>query len=208
MGEWLGGFAFLVNRKLGLRRIVRPILTLYHSPVIADALRGDRQAVRREEVLREIFRNLPRYDALSLTFPPQFPASPDSGGLPDLPFNHFTTRTNRICPPKNAGDILAGYSRNARHELEHAVRDGIAVSRACGLDEVHRLAALSMAHTGRSLPLGRAALARMLVPFASGDDLWTMCVHTRDGTIAAAALLIRDSHTCYGLLSGVDRGVG
>jgi hypothetical protein len=207
-GEWLGGFAFLVNRKLGLRRIVRPILTLYHSPVIADALRGDRQATLRKEVLRTIFRNMPRYDALSLTFPPRFPISPDLAELLSLPLEHFTTRTNRICPPKNADDILAGYSRNARHELDHAARDGIAVSRACGLDEVHRLASLSMAHAGRSIPLGRDELARMLVPFASGNEVLTMCAHTSDGTIAAAALLICDSRTCYGLLSGVDRGVG
>jgi hypothetical protein len=206
-GEWMGGFAFLMNRKLGLRRIVRPILTLYHSPVIADALCGDRQAARREDVLRTIFRHLPRYDALSLSYPPRFPVTADPGEPPDLPLEHFTTRTNWICPPKDADDILAGYSRNARHELERAGRDGLAVSRACGLDEVHQLATLSMAHSGRSVPLGKAELVRMLIPFESGDDLMTMCARTRDGTMAAAALLISDSHSCYGLLSGVDRRV-
>lgn len=201
-GEWLGGFAFVINHRLGLQRIVQPVLTVYHAPVVLDALCGERNDTLRSEVLRTIFQALPAYDSLTLRFPPQFPVTRT---MLELSFDTYVTRTNRICPPKDRDALLAGYSRNARHELINAAHGGLEPHQGCGLDEVHRLASLSMRHAGRRVPLGVDELTRWLAPFGQDGELVTMGVRARDGMLVAAALLACDTHTCYGLLSGVDR---
>jgi CelD/BcsL family acetyltransferase involved in cellulose biosynthesis len=201
-GEWLGGYAFLMNRRMGLRRIVQPKLTMYHSPVVADRLLRGVHTDQRNEVLEHLIRHLPTYDALSLTYPPAFSQEPYfHEGL----FSHRVLRTNRIHPPLTEDALLGRYGRHTRRGLALAAKAGLRVCPLHDADEIHRLSAISLAHSGRGHPMTRSELACILSRFEGSGQVIMQFVKTPDDLVVAAAVMVCDSHAVYGVLLGIDR---
>ncbi len=204
-GQWVGGYAYLLNRRLGLRRIVRPKLTSYHAPVLADRVLSDEYANLMDTVLMRILHYLPRYDSISLTFPPAYMRRPD---FLDTGFAYSAWKTNRIYPPMSEEDLLARYSGQTRKNLHSTMKSSMRVATDIDPDLVHRLSEMSLANAGRAHPFTRTELARLLSRLDTRSNLMTMGVTTDDNVTFAAALMVYDARAIYGLLFGIDRKHG
>jgi hypothetical protein len=187
-----GGFPYLLNHRLGLKRVVKPRLTPYYGPVWADDLDND----TRDQVVRGLVGMLDNTDVFALSFHPGIMLP--EGTLPPATSLKMI-RTCLIFPGKPLR-----YSRNRRRQIRTGYESGVRIFPTDDLELIYRMTESSIERAGRPPLFEREEFLRLFSAMNSRNRMIAFRAdHDKEGVLGTQ-LMIFDNHRAYNILSGID----
>jgi len=195
----VAGFPFIVNSKLGLKRILQPPLTPYFSPVFADSLSVE----EKSRYFYALIDHLSNPDILQLTFPPENDEYQDYSAFPSFEITDHPT--NIISSDKKPEDLLGDYKKSLRYEVRKAGRNGLKVKHNIPWQKVRIMAEKSLRHASKTFPLTSPHYLQLCEHLDKENRIHSLGVFDADDRCLAAQLLVTDHRMAYNLLFGIDR---
>jgi hypothetical protein len=189
----IGGFPWLLNKRIGLKRVVKPRLTPYYGPVWKNNL----DAITLDHVISGLLSDLLDYDVFSLSLFPGY-------SLPELNLPVPCRRRNiRTClrypehPPN--------YSKGLNYEIRRAALKGVVISETADPKEIYPLTMNSFKRVGRSHPFGFNEFERLFSTMFKENRCTAFKAEYEETGIIGIQLLLYDSYRAYNIMSGIDR---
>lgn len=190
-GSLTGGFPYLLNRRLGLKRVVKPKITPYYGPVWKD----DLDALTRGLVINGLIDRLRHYDVFAFSIHPGIT-------LPDGTLPPPTKRKNIRTCLKHPGKPL-NYSRVRRRQIRDGTLKGVRISETGDPEIIYRLSEMSIKRAGRSKLFEKQEFLRLYRAMKDRNRIVAFqAVHEELGVIGTQ-VQVYDNHRAYNILSGI-----
>lgn len=197
-GETLGGFAYALNTKGGLRRILKPTLTARFGPLVAPDLPDAQKSL----VYDAIFRALPRHDLIGLTTTDTHDAAIVRSVL-SASERRFPTNTKTL--PGSPDELLASYSSNIRRNIRQALAEGGRYVEQADADMAYDLFEGAYQIRGDAPRFSREQLHTVIDQLSIFGSVALPGVNDQNGVLVAALLLFYDEKRAFYVVSGTDR---
>lgn len=197
-GETLGGFAYALNTKGGLRRILKPTLTARFGPLVAPDLPDAQKSL----VYDAIFRALPRHDLIGLTTTDTHDAAIVRSVL-SASERRFPTNTKTL--PSSPDELLVSYSSNIRRNIRQALAEGGRYVEQADADMAYDLFEGAYQIRGDAPRFSREQLHTVIDQLSIFGSVALPGVNDQNGVLVAALLLFYDEKRAFYVVSGTDR---
>lgn len=190
--QMIGGFPWLLNKRIGLKRVVKPRLTPYYGPV----WKSDLDATTLDQMISGILGGLFDYDVFSLSLLPGY--SVPELNLP-VPCRRRNIRTCLRYP-----DHPTSYSKGLSYEIRRAALKGVVISETDDPKIIYPLTLNSFQRIGRPHPFRFNEFERLLSTMIKHNRCTAFKAEYEDTGIIGIQLLLHDSYRAYNIMSGID----
>jgi len=197
-GSPIGGFAYAVNTRGGLRRILKPALTARFGPLVAPHLSDAEKSL----VFAKLFAALPQNDLIGLS----------STDLHDsLLIKSVLRATERRYPtnikvlPATPDELLASYQSNIRRNIRNALGEGARYVEESDPDLAYELFVGAYQNRGDAPKFSREYFLRVMEHLSLFGNVTLPGVSDKNGILVAALLLFYDTKRAFYVVSGTDR---
>ncbi|MFU8860937.1 MAG: GNAT family N-acetyltransferase [Cyclonatronaceae bacterium] len=189
----IGGFPWLLNRRYGLERIVKPRLSPYYGPVWKD----NTGTTTRELLINSILGDLQKFDMIAVSL------LPGSAFPRDLVTSPAVRRNIRTC--LRLPDKHVYYSKGLNYELRRSVYKGVTVTETDDADIIYRLTQYSFQNAGRKHPLTPEEFSHLFSIMRRQKRCIAFKAEYEDTGVIGVQVLLFDDNRAYNVLSGIDR---
>ncbi len=197
-GTPLGGFAYAVNTRGRLRRILKPALTARFGPLAASHLTHAEKSI----VYKAILNALPAHDLIGLASTDQHDAQLLKAvlGATERRF-----RTNIKILPSTPDELLASYQNNIRRNIRGALGEGARYVENADPDMAYDLFTDAYKTRGDAPKFTREYLKSVVSHLSLFGNVAIPGVDDKNGILVAALLLFYDEKRAFYVVSGTDR---
>jgi lipid II:glycine glycyltransferase (peptidoglycan interpeptide bridge formation enzyme) len=194
----LGGFAFAVNTRNGLRRILKPALTARFGPLVAPHLSDAEKSL----VLDKLLAALPAHDLIGLSSTDIH----DSLLLKSvLGASERRYPTNFKTFPDTPDELLASYQSNIRRNIRNALNEGGRFVEESDPDLAYELFVGAYQTRGDAPRFSKAYFSEVIDHLSLFGNVTLPGVIDQNGMLVASLLLFYDSKRAFYVVSGTDR---
>jgi hypothetical protein len=190
--QLIGGFPWLLNKRIGLKRVVKPRLTPYYGPVWKNNLDN----TTLDQMVSGIIGDLLNYDVFALSLLPGY-------SIPELnlpvPCRRRSIRTCLRYP-----DDPPNYSKGLNYEIRRAALKGVVISETDDPKVIYPLTQNSFRRIGRPHPFGFKEFERLLSTMFKHNRCTAFKAEYEDAGVIGVQLLLHDSYRAYNIMSGID----
>jgi hypothetical protein len=188
----IGGFPWLLNRRMGLKRVVKPRLTPYYGPVWKD----DLDISTLEHMISGIIDGLMNFDVFTLSL---LPGCEITGVNLPVPTRRRNIRTCLRYP-----DIPKNYSKGLNYEIRRASLKGVTISESDNPGIIYKLTQKSFMRAGRPHPFMFNEFERLFSTMIKHNNCIVFkAEHEEFGPIGIQVLLY-DNCRAYNIMSGIN----
>ncbi len=197
-GSPLGGYAYAVNTRGGLRRILKPALTARFGPLVAAHLSDAEKSV----VYKAILNSLPPHDLIGLASTDVH----DSLLLKSvLGASERRFPTNIKALPSTPDELLASYQSNIRRNIRNALNEGGHFVEESDPDLAYELFESAYQTRGDAPRFSKAYFLQVMGHLSLFGNVTLPGVSDQNGMLVAALLLFYDEKRAFYVVSGTDR---
>lgn len=194
----------LTTNRLGFTVISQPPLTQYLGPWISpnpQGLKYAKKLSREKELLTSLINQLPKYDAFSQSFAPEF------GNW--LPFywrgfeqtTRYTYRLNNLCDLEL---VWSGFQDKVRTDIRKATKLGVSVERSSDIEAFLDVNEMTFRRQGIKPSYSRSFVRRLFLACQANDAGTIFLARGKDGRVHAGNLLVWNENCAYYLIGGGD----
>ncbi|TVQ14840.1 MAG: GNAT family N-acetyltransferase [Balneolaceae bacterium] len=188
----IGGFPWLLNRRMGLKRVVKPRLTPYYGPVWKD----DLDEATLDHVISGIIDGLMNFDVFALSLLP----GSEMPGL-NLP---VPTRRRKIRTCLKYPGTPPNYSKGLNYEIRRASLKGVAISETDDPAVIYKHTQTSFARAGRQHPFRYDEFERLFTTMIEHNLCTAFKAEHEDFGVIGTQVLLKDNYRAYNIMSGIN----
>jgi len=195
----VGGFAFVLNARRPLRRVMPPVLTSRFAPLVSPSLAPE----QRLAVYEGLLKALPAYDLIHLSTLDAL----SSGELKTVMQHprHNETPTHLKAPFVDESALIASYSTQIRRQLSKAQEAGAQPIAEADPMQAYALFSGAYAIRGQQPRFTQTWFSQHLDQLRAEGMASLPGVLDASGCLVGALLLAVDPKTVYYMVSGIDR---
>lgn len=194
----IGGFAYAVNTRGALRRILKPTLTARFGPLVAPHLSDAEKSL----VFAKLFAALPPCDLIGLS----------STDIHETQLIKSVLRaterrypTNTKILPATPDELLASYQSNIRRNIRNALGEGARFVEESDPDMAYDLFAGAYQTRGDAPRFTKQYFLQIVAHLSLFGNVTLPGVSDNNGILVASLLLFYDSKRAFYIVSGTDR---
>jgi hypothetical protein len=197
-GTPLGGFAYAVNTRGGLLRILKPALTARFGPLVAPHLSDSEKSL----VLGKLMAMLPPHDLIGLSSTDIH----DSLLLKSiLKAAERRFPTNLKALPATPDELLTSYQSNIRRNIRNALNEGGRFVEESDPDLAYELFVGAYQTRGDAPRFSKEYFTEVMGHLSLFGNVTLPGVSDQNGMLVASLLLFYDSKRAFYVVSGTDR---
>lgn len=200
--ELLGGFAFVVNARHPLRRIMPPVLTSRFGPLV----RPDIAPALRQTIYTHLLGGLPRHDLIHLSSITTDASVALVSALTS--FRRYETPTHikaPITPITDETALIASYASQIRRQLPKALEAGAQPIPQAEPSQAYALFRQAYATRGQRPRFTEHWFCKHFTALHADGMATLPGIVDASGRLVGALLLAEDTRTTYYIVSGIDR---
>jgi hypothetical protein len=194
----LAGFAYAMNTRGSLRRILKPALTARFGPLVAPHLTDTEKSL----VLAKLFAELPAHDLIGLSCTDPHDAQLIKSVL-RADERRYPTNVKEL--PATPDELLASYQSNIRRNIRSALNEGARFVEESDPDQAYDLFVGAYQNRGDMPRFSRAYFSHVMEHLSLFGNVTLPGVSDKNGMLVAALLLFYDSKRAFYVVSGTDR---
>lgn len=195
---FVGGFAYTMNTKAGLKRIIRPALCSRFGPLVSDALSFEDQV----GVMQAIRKTLPSHDLRGFVS-----RGETTNALLKQVFGGAEqwVPTNTKVLPETTDALLESYQGGIRRNIRHALAEGGRMVAEADPKQAYGLFQHAYQSRGAEPRFGLEQFVEQCERLRRGG--WATLVGVSDGSgdLVGALYLVFDQKTAFYIVSGTDK---
>ena len=188
----IGGFPWLLNHRIGLKRVVKPRLTPYYGPVWRNSL----DETTLDRMISGIVGDLQNFDVFSMSLLPGY-------SIPELNLP-VPCRRRKIRTCLKHPDDPPNYSKGLNYEIRRAALKGVVISETADPKEIYPLTLNSFRRVGRPHPFRFREFERLFSAMIKNNRCTAFKAEYEDTGIIGIQLLLHDSYRAYNIMSGIN----
>jgi len=194
----VGGFAYTLNTKGGLKRIIRPAMCSRFGPLVSDALSFKDQV----GVMEAIGKALPEHDLRAFV---------SRGERTNALLRQVFGGTEQWVPtntkvlPETVNALLESYQGGIRRNIRHALAEGARMVEEADPKQAYRLFQMAYQHRGAEPRFGESYFVEQVERLRRVGCASLVGVADGGGALIGALYLVYDHKTAFYIASGVDK---
>lgn len=197
--ELLGGFAFVVNTRRPLRRIMPPVLTSRFGPLVRPEL----APTLRQAVYIRLLGALPRHDLIHLSTMDADASSALASAM--NPARRYETPTHLKAPFEDTSALIASYASQIRRQIPKALDAGAQPIAQAEPAHAYALFRQAYATRGQEPRFTEGWFCKHFAALYADGMASLPGIVDASGRLVGALLLAEDPQTAYYMVSGINR---